>query len=82
MTVDLHLAVSERECARARRAFSLVLDLEAEPAEAEALAEHLGTCSGCRRHAAEVSAFTRALRTSGQHADAINTTRNTIGDMS
>jgi predicted anti-sigma-YlaC factor YlaD len=82
VTVDLYLAVSERDCARARRALSLVLDLEAESADVETLAVHLGECGGCRRYAAEVSAFTRALRAAAQQADDKQATRNSKGARS
>ena len=60
----MRILVSERSCARARRALSLVLDYEADVADVRALAVHLGRCGGCRRYAAEVSAFTRDLRRS------------------
>jgi predicted anti-sigma-YlaC factor YlaD len=56
------VAVSECECVRARRALSLVLDLEAEDADARQLATHLGRCASCRRFAWDVSAITRQLR--------------------
>lgn len=55
-------AVSERGCARARRALSLTLDGEASPFEAYGLALHLGQCESCRRFTAQVGALTRALR--------------------
>jgi predicted anti-sigma-YlaC factor YlaD len=56
------LAASKRTCARARRAFSLVLDREAAASDVRALAEHLGRCEGCRRYAEHVADFTRDLR--------------------
>lgn len=56
-------AVSERECARARRALSLLLDDEGAPTDVRALAVHLGTCESCRLFTARVAAVTRALRT-------------------
>ena len=58
----MRTAVSERSCARARRALSLVLDYEGSDEDIRRLAVHLGNCGGCRRFAAEVSAFTRNLR--------------------
>jgi predicted anti-sigma-YlaC factor YlaD len=58
----MQIVVTEGSCARARRALSLLLDREAEAADVETLALHLGRCSSCRRHTAEVSAFTRGLR--------------------
>ena len=58
----MRIVVSERSCARARRALSLVLDYEADAADVYALALHLGGCGECRRYTAEVSAFTRGLR--------------------
>jgi len=58
----MRVAVSEWECVRARRALSLVLDLEAEPADARQLATHLCCCGGCRRFAADISVITRHLR--------------------
>jgi predicted anti-sigma-YlaC factor YlaD len=58
----MRTAVSERSCARARRALSLVLDREATAGDVEALALHLGGCGACRRYAARVSAVTRELR--------------------
>lgn len=63
----MYAAVSERECARARRALSLVLDREAEAATVASLAVHLGLCGDCREYAAEVSAFTRAVRRAPGH---------------
>jgi predicted anti-sigma-YlaC factor YlaD len=56
---------AETGCSRARRTLSLVLDREAEVADIEALAAHLGRCARCRRFTAEVSAFTRHLRSAG-----------------
>ena len=56
------IAVSEWSCARARRALSLVLDGETVAGDFHALATHVGGCPACRRHAAEVSAITRQLR--------------------
>ena len=56
------VVVSERSCARARRALSLTLDGEAAPGEIYGLAQHLGTCEPCRRFATQVGALTRALR--------------------
>jgi predicted anti-sigma-YlaC factor YlaD len=56
------VAVSERSCARARRALSLTLDGEASPDEVYRLASHLGNCESCRRFTAQVGALTRALR--------------------
>jgi predicted anti-sigma-YlaC factor YlaD len=61
------VAVSERECARARRALSLVLDREEGHGTLAALAVHLGLCGDCRQYAAEVSAFTRAVRRASRH---------------
>jgi len=58
----MRTAVSERSCARARRALSLVLDYEASDEDVRRLAVHLGNCGNCRRFAAEVSSFTRNLR--------------------
>ncbi|HEY6076820.1 MAG TPA: zf-HC2 domain-containing protein, partial [Gaiella sp.] len=58
----MRTAVSERSCARARRALSLVLDYEASDEDVRRLAVHLGNCGSCRRFAAEVSSFTRKLR--------------------
>jgi predicted anti-sigma-YlaC factor YlaD len=58
----VYAAVSERECAWARQALSLVLDREAGPDAIASLAVHLGVCGDCREYAAEVSAFTRAVR--------------------
>lgn len=58
----MEFAVSERSCARARRALSLVLDHEAAATDVRALALHLGRCGACRRYVAEVSALTRTLR--------------------
>ena len=58
----MRTAVSERSCARARRALSLVLDYEASDEDVRRLAVHLGNCGNCRRFAAEVSSFTRKLR--------------------
>jgi predicted anti-sigma-YlaC factor YlaD len=56
------IVVSERSCARARRALSLVLDGEASPHEIYGLAVHLGQCGPCRRFTARVGALTRVLR--------------------
>jgi predicted anti-sigma-YlaC factor YlaD len=72
----VHVAVSEYECARARRALSLVLDREAEPFTVESLAVHLGLCGGCRQYAAEVSAFTRAVRRAAGHIRTVNGERS------
>jgi predicted anti-sigma-YlaC factor YlaD len=58
----MRTAVSERSCARARRALSLVLDHEAAASDVRTAAMHLGRCRRCRRYAVEVSAFTRQLR--------------------
>ena len=58
----MRVAVSERSCARARRALSLALDGEAAPSEIYGLAVHLGQCESCRRFTAQVGALTRALR--------------------
>ena len=64
----MRTVVSERSCARARRALSLVLDHEADAADVEALAIHLGRCGSCREYSADVSAFTRDLRsTAAEH---------------
>lgn len=65
----MQIALSQRSCARARRALSLVLDYEADVAEIEAFAAHLGRCAACRRYTAEVSSFTRHLRRAGGSAD-------------
>jgi predicted anti-sigma-YlaC factor YlaD len=73
------LVVNESSCARARRALSLVLDYEAELAEIEALAVHLGRCSACRRYAAVVSAFTRYLRRVGANAGTQAAVRALVG---
>ena len=56
------IAVSEWSCARALRALSLVLDWETATGEFRSLAAHVGGCAACRRHVAEVSGFTRQLR--------------------
>jgi predicted anti-sigma-YlaC factor YlaD len=56
------IAVSGWSCARARRALSLVLDGEEPEGDVQSLAQHLGGCPSCRQFAAEVTAFTRALR--------------------
>jgi predicted anti-sigma-YlaC factor YlaD len=56
------IVVSEKSCARARRALSLALDGEASPHEIYALATHLGRCEPCRRFTARVGALTRVLR--------------------
>jgi predicted anti-sigma-YlaC factor YlaD len=56
--------IGARRCARARRALSLLLDREAGAADVEVLAVHLGRCASCRKYAAQVSAFTRDLRSS------------------
>jgi predicted anti-sigma-YlaC factor YlaD len=56
------IVVSEKSCARARRALSLALDGEASPHEIYGLATHLGRCESCRRFTARVGAVTRALR--------------------
>ena len=58
----MRVAVSERSCARARRALSLTLDGEAAPGEIHGLALHLGQCESCRRFTSQVGALTRALR--------------------
>lgn len=58
-----------RSCTTARRTLSLVLDYEADVAEIEAFAAHLGRCAACRRYTAEVSSFTRHLRRAGGSAD-------------
>ena len=72
------VAVSDGSCARARRALSLVLDYEAGASDVEALALHLGRCGSCRQYAAEVSSFTRDLRSIGaerRHLVIADTTR-------
>ena len=58
----MRVAVSERSCARARRALSLTLDGEAAPGEILVLALHLGQCESCRRFTSRVGALTGALR--------------------
>lgn len=58
----MRAAVSERSCAQARRALSLVLDHEEVEGDLRSLAVHLGSCSHCRQFAAEVREFTRDLR--------------------
>jgi predicted anti-sigma-YlaC factor YlaD len=58
-------AFDETGCGRARSALSLVLDREAEAADIEALAAHIGRCASYRRFTAEVSALTRQLRLAG-----------------
>jgi predicted anti-sigma-YlaC factor YlaD len=50
------------ECARARRAHSLVLDGEESTFAAELLAAHLAYCEECREYVSRVSAFTRRIR--------------------
>jgi predicted anti-sigma-YlaC factor YlaD len=57
------IPASERSCAHARRALSLLLDDEGGPTDVRALAVHLGTCESCRLFAARAAAVTRALRT-------------------
>ncbi len=74
--IEMLTAVSERSCARARRALSLVLDYEADASEVHALAVHLGSCGGCRRYAAEVSAFTRDLRRSQHRSPSVDITNS------
>ena len=76
MTSAVHAVVSERACARARRALSLVLDREAEAATVASLAAHLGLCGDCREYAAEVSAFTRAVRRAAGHTRTVKGERS------
>jgi len=54
--------VRARDCVRARRAHSLVLDGVAGCDDVVALATHLDRCESCRRHARQVSRVTYLLR--------------------
>ena len=58
----MEIAVSQRECARARRALSLLLDGEVVAGDVRVLARHLGSCAACEAYARSVSAVTRELR--------------------
>jgi predicted anti-sigma-YlaC factor YlaD len=56
-------AVDDRSCTRARLVLSLALDGEAAASEdVFAAARHFCGCPGCGQFAAEVTAFTQALR--------------------
>jgi predicted anti-sigma-YlaC factor YlaD len=78
----MNVAVSERSCARARRALSLTLDGEASPGEVYGLASHLGRCEPCRRFTVQVGALTRALRSLRLDPNSDRTTTSSKGATS
>ena len=61
----MEVAVSERECVRARLALSLALDGEAAGTDLYRTALHVGGCDSCREFVAQVASITAQLRALG-----------------